>query len=433
MDSGIKILLRKRILTPLYLLSFCAQIIFVLFLFHISIKYTNAIYFPLFPVLIVIFAHGCFEIIAQIVDNKLYISDVYITTDEIIFSIKQKNNIVKIVNLKKSNLLNLNMQVEIKPTTPFRLEQYEIKYKIVAEVLNNKGEQATKKLEITQIQTDYDGIYKLMDEFKFMQNCDLNYLSISPKIQEKLEFYDKYQEKISPQWTNNDFASLETTRKFSVRCISIGILLFLCGFLLLKFSNYPASFSKNTFISKYEIQMNKIDNLIAQKEYDLALSELENAEKIDEDFCNTNIRYTKIYLGKNNVLSAAKHIQENIDNKDICYKLPEKKFELMFAYELLAIHHIRTYNYNKAKETYEESINILTDMPNIAYAKRGLLYCVFENDYNKAQSDFDTFKQKYAQEKERNNNFSQYSAAIQIYYNESVQACNEYIEHQNQP
>ena len=105
----------------------------------------------------------------------------------------------------------------------------------------------------------------------------------------------------------------------------------------------------------------------------------------------------------------------------------------MFAYELLAIHHIRTYNYNKAKETYEESINILTDMPNIAYAKRGLLYCVFENNYNKAQSDFDTFKQKYAQEKERNNNFSQYSAAIQKYYNESVQACNEYIEHQNQP
>lgn len=166
--------------------------------------------------------------------KKEYLSDIYITNDEIKLVYKIRDKITKTKIIKKNNIKTFELNTKIDIVGAGKYKQTDVTYKFFIDLIEGKDIYVSDISDITLIDGNYKFIYRILDAAKYIPNFKLNLTSNNDIIKAEIDYYKRFGRTI-PFTTKFKMEMNKYPRWLN---IILGILIIcLCGFFINLFNN----------------------------------------------------------------------------------------------------------------------------------------------------------------------------------------------------
>ena len=369
----------------------------------------------------------------QITSNQEYLSDIYITDDEIKLIYKIKNQISRSKIVKKNNIKKFELNANINVVGTGKQSRTEVSYRFLIDLIEGQDLYIHDDSDITLFEGNYKFLYRILDAAPYIPNFKLNLNSNNEIIKAEIDYYKRFGKPIP-------FAIKFKMEMKKLPLISKIFLLFAILFLsfsliFMFYTFIPADFGLNATEKQYINLIDKSQN--CNNDYDCAIRELDKAKQIVSTDPWLYYEYARIYKKKKDYNRAIHYAQTGISylgNEEVYYKKYKyaKPHSDLYLYQILAHCYHAIEDWEKAIEGYSYVIN-KNDKHMSSYFGRGKMYFYLKR-YDEAKQDFIKYRElmiddmNYWQE---HNLSSEYTNKDLTNINEWIKACDAWKRYES--
>ena len=359
------------------------------------------------------------------ISKKEYLSDIYITDDEIKLVYKIKNKITKTKVIKKNNINSFELNTDINVTGSGKYARTVVTYHFIVDLIEGRDIYVHDVSDITLVEGNYKFIYRILDAAPLIPNFKLNLNSNNDIIKAEIDYYKRFGKTI-PFATR---LKMEMNKVPLVCKLFLGfsITLMIIGISGMIYSLIPAGIGLSSLEKEYISRIESSYNY--KKDYYNALYELDKAKNLISTDPYLYYCYARIYKKKKEYDTAilyAKHGISNLGNKEVYFKQYKytKPRTDEYLYDILSDCYEKLEEWENAIEAYTNLANCTNGEHRNVYWHRGRMYFKLKK-YDEAMRDFlkhrdivTNYINTYHTENDKNAK----------YYNEHLIIINKWIE-----
>lgn len=331
-------------------------------------------------------------IFTQIMSKQEYLSDIYITDNEVKLVYKIRNQITRTKVVQKNNIKKFELNANINLVGTGKQTRTEVSYRFFIDLIEGQDLYIHDDSDITLFEGNYKFLYRILDAAPYIPNFKLNLASNNEIIKAEIDYYKRFGKHI-PFATKLKMEMKKWPVALKVLVLSVILLSFFSiGFLI--FISIPASFGLNSTEKQYISLIDSSQN--CNEDYHCAIRELDKAKQIVSTDPWLYYEYARIYKKKKEYKRAIHYAQigisylgnEEVYNKKYKYVKPHSD---LYLYQILAHCYHAIEDWEKAIEGYSYVIN-KNDKHMSSYFGRGKMYFYLKR-YDEAKQDFIKYRE----------------------------------------
>ena len=331
-------------------------------------------------------------IFTQIMSKQEYLSDIYITDNEVKLVYKIRNQITRTKVVQKNNIKKFELNANINVVGTGKQTRTEVSYRFFIDLIEGQDLYINDDSDITLFEGNYKFLYRILDAVPYIPNFKLNLVSDNEIIKAEIDYYKRFGKHIP--FTTKFKMEMKKWSVISKMCFLFAILLFSFSVVFSIYNLIPASFVLNSTEKQYISLIDSSQN--CNNDYDCAIRELDKAKNLISTDPELYYQYARIYEKKKDYKRAIHYAQIGISylgNEEVYIKKYKyaKPHSDLYLYQILAHCYHAIEDWEKAIEGYSYVIN-KNDKHMSSYFGRGQMYFYLKK-YDEAKQDFIKYRE----------------------------------------
>lgn len=364
-----------------------------------------------------------------------YLSDIYITDDEVKLVYKIRNKISRTNIVQKNNIKTFDLNANIDVVGSGKHSRTVVSYRFYVDLIEGRDVYVHDNSDITLLEGNYKFIYRVLDAAPYIPNFKLNVESNNDVIKAELDYYRRFGKKIP--FSTKFKMEMNKIPLWLKIIFLIPIILMFLSFGGLIYISIPAGIGLSSTEKEYISIINDVDYKNAHEE---ALYQLDKARSLISTDPYLYYRYAYIYGKKlknyDAAIQYAKIGISNLGNKEVYYKQYKysKPRTDEYLYDELGDCYYVLEEWEKALEAYTY-VATHTDVKYTGvYFKRGKMYFYLKK-YKEAKQDFirhrdiiTAYINTYHTENDKN---ATYDNRHLIMINRWIKSCDSWLQYES--